>query len=229
MNVMARSLRTTLWEPGRALRISSMLTDSFRRMYNAAAMDIQPEDVIKLLNQAGAKFVLMGAHGIGHWMSEPRATRDVDVLVQKSHHRMAIRALRAAYPELLKEDYPAVTRFLDPADHKVVIDVMKPVEEIYQAALKNTTAGGKTYRIPTLEIAVACKFAALTSPNRTERKKHLDAADLIAMVEEHSGDIKEDILFSFGEMVRPGGGGEVLKLIKDIRAGRPILSRWHRE
>jgi len=202
-----------------------MLSESFRRMYNSKAMKIQPEDVIKVLNGAAAKFVLMGAHGIGPWMSEPRATRDVDVLVQKSHHRKAVRAIREAYPELLEEDFPAVTRFLDPADHKAVIGVMKPIEEIHQAAMKNSTPGGKTHRIPTLEIALACKFAALTSPNRTERKKYLDAADLAAMVEAHPEEIKSDVLFSFGEMVRNGGGPEILKLIDDLRAGRPILSR----
>jgi hypothetical protein len=35
-------------------------------------------------------------------------------------------------------------------------------------------------------MALACKFAAMTSPNRTERKRHLDAADLIGMVEHRS-------------------------------------------
>jgi hypothetical protein len=202
-----------------------MLTESFRRMYNPTAMRIQPEDVITVLNQAAAKFVVLGAHGIGPWMSEPRATRDVGVLVQKSHHRKAVRALREAYPALLTEDLPAVTRFLDPADRKVVIDVMKPVEEIHREALKNTAPGGKAHRIPTLEMALACKFAALTSPNRTERKKYLDAADLVAMVEAHSEDIKSNVLLSFGEIVHNGGGPEVLKLIDDIRAGRAILSR----
>jgi hypothetical protein len=165
MNDMPPLLRTTgVWDPVRGLQISSMLTDSFRRMYNATAMNIQPEDVIKVLNQAGAKFALMGAHGIGPWMSEPRATRGVDVLVQKSHHNKAVGALREAYPELLQEESIAVTRFLD-------------------------------------------------------------AADLVAIVEAHSDDIKANVLFSFGEMVRNGGGNEIVKLIEDIRAGRPILSR----
>jgi hypothetical protein len=41
-----------------------------------------------------------------------------------------------------------------------------------------------------------------------------------AMVEEHFGDINSDVAFRFGEMVRNGGGPEILKLIDDIDAGR---------
>src|SRR5262249_23086263 len=198
---------------------SSMLSERFRRMYNSGAMKIEPENIIKVLNRAGVKFVLMGAHGIGPWMKEPRATRDVDLLVQKGHQRKAVRAVREAYPALPVEDFPAVTRFLDPADQTAVIDLMKPVEEIYKEALKTNTAVGKTHRIPTLEVALACKFGAMTSTNRSERKKHLDAADLIAMVEHQFDRIERDVLFSLGEMVRDGGGRDILKMVEDIRAG----------
>jgi hypothetical protein len=145
--------------------------------------------------------------------------------VQKSHHRKAVRAIRFAFPALVMEDYPAVTRFLDPADRQAVIDLMKPVEEIHQSVLKQTKPAGSAHRFPTLEMALACKFGAMTSPNRGERKKHLDAADLIAIVERHFNNIDRDVLFSLGEMVRHGAGAAVLMLIDDIRAGRPILSR----
>jgi hypothetical protein len=202
-----------------------MLTERFRRMHNPGAMKIEPQQVIKVLNRAGIKFVLMGAHGISTWLKEPRATRDVDLLVQKSHHKKAVRAVREAYPELLVEDYPAVTRFLDPADREAVIDLMKPVEELHQEALKTAAPVGKTHRIPTLETAVACKFAAMSSPNRKLRKKHLDAADLMAIVECHPQDINRDVLFSLAEMVKNGGGPEMMNLLDEIQAGRPIQIR----
>jgi hypothetical protein len=217
-----RDARPKHWNPARALRTSSMLSERYRRMYDPSAMKIEPENVIKVLNRAGVKFVLMGTHGIGPWMKEPRGTRDVDLLVQKGHQRKAIRAVCEAYPALPVENFPAVTRFLDPADQTAVIDLMKPVEEIYRTALKTNTAGGKTHRIPTLEVALARKFGAMTSPNRSERKKHLDAADLIAMVEHQFDRIDRDVLFSLGEMIRDGGGPDILKLLDGIKAGRPI-------
>src|SRR6516225_5621358 len=73
-----------------ALTKSSQLTTIFRRMYKPKAAMITPEAVIKILNKAKVKFVLMGTHGIGGWRSEPRATQDVDVLILKSHHRKAV-------------------------------------------------------------------------------------------------------------------------------------------
>jgi len=102
---------------------------------------------------------------------------------------------------------------------------MKPVEDIHQAVFKNTVAAGKTHRFSTLEMALACKFAAMTSPDRTERKRHLGAADLIGMVEHHFEDIERNVLFSLGEMVRAGGGPALLTLMDDMHAGRPIAAR----
>jgi len=34
--------------------------------------------------------------------------------------------------------------------------------------------------------------------------------------------IKTDVLFSLGEMVKNGGGTEVLRLVEDARAGRRL-------
>ncbi len=42
---------------------------------------ILPRDVIAVLNRAGVRFMLVGAHGIGGWMDKPRTTQDVDIIV----------------------------------------------------------------------------------------------------------------------------------------------------
>ena len=42
---------------------------------------ISPLDVIRVLHEAGVKFMLVGAHGLGGWIGAPRATKDVEVLV----------------------------------------------------------------------------------------------------------------------------------------------------
>src|SRR5437588_200308 len=80
----------------------------------------------------------MGAPGISGWLPRPRATQDVNVLVQKSHHRKAWRAVAKAYPHLTVQDLPAVTRFLDPATDLPIIDLMKPEDNLYAESLKNT-------------------------------------------------------------------------------------------
>ncbi len=205
-----------------ALRKSSRLTAIFRRMYKPQAAMVTPEAVIRVLNRAKVKFILMGTHGIGGWRSEPRATQDVDALIQKSHHRKAVAAIKKAFPDLAMQDLPAVTRFLDPGDGKPVIDLMKPEDEFYKEALRTGIRVGKTHRVPTLEVAIASKYAAMISPNRVIEKKHLDAADFVSIVTTNYHQIDRDVLFSLGEMVKNGGGTEILKRIEDARAGKPF-------
>ncbi len=207
----------------KGLRISSMLTQSFRRLYKRNAPMVTPEAVIRLLNRARIKFVLMGTHGISGWRGEARATQDVDVLIQKSHHRKAVQAVKKAFPDLPMQDLPAVTRFLDPADGKPVIDLMKPEEELYQEALRNPVKVGKTHRVPNLEVALASKYAAMVSPHRIAQKKALDEADFLSMVEHNYHMIDKNVLFSLGEMVKNKGGEEVLRLVEQAKAGQRLF------
>jgi len=88
----------------RALDTSSRLTQTFYRMYRPGRTKVTPDQVIPVLNAAGVKFVLMGVHGLGEWMSESRATEDVDFLIQKRYHRRAIRAIQDAFPHLEMHD-----------------------------------------------------------------------------------------------------------------------------
>lgn len=192
-----------------ALRISSWITSTLRRMYRPGAIMIHPRKVIRVLNRAGVSFVLMGNYGMTGWRGEERATQDVDVLVRKSHLRKAVKALRKAFPKLKPEDFPVVTRFLDPTTGKVLIDVMKPADAIYQAVFKHSIPVGRTHRIPDLEMALVCKFAAMISAGRLKSKKHTDAGDFIEMVKHNYQAIDFDKLRELGEIVYAGGGREV--------------------
>ncbi len=205
-----------------ALRTSSALTTIFRQMYQREAAMITPEAVIRTLNDAGVRFVLMGAHGVGGWMSEARASQDVDVLVTRRDHRKAVQAVRTAYPRLTVQDFLVVTRFIDPATEKPVIDLMKPMDQIYQAVFRNTIAVGGTHFIPNLEMALVTKYAAMISPNRDGRKKHLDAADFMGIVEANPKSINLERLRRLGDKVYDGGGAEILRLVDDVRAGRGL-------
>jgi hypothetical protein len=204
-----------------ALRTTTALTETHRRMYNRDATPIEPEDIIRLFNREDIKFVLMGAHGIGGWIEAPRATRDVDLLIYKRHHRKAVRTVQQQWPMLVKQEHEVVTRFLDPADQKSSIDLMRPID-LFVEAFKNCIEVGDTHRVPNLEMALACKFAALISRTRSEDKKHLDASDFIQMVRRNYDSIDRARLQRLGEAVYPGGGEEVARMIEDVKAGRPL-------
>src|SRR5262249_8671239 len=147
---------------------------------------ITPEEVIDVLTAAGVRFLLAGAHAVGGWANESRVTQDIDVLVASRQGRAAVRALRAGLPHLQVQDTPGGVRFADPDTDKVVIDVMKPNQSLFKVAMRNThrvETAKRTYLIPSLEFALAMKFAAMVSPFRTIGKKLFDAGDFAKMVE----------------------------------------------
>jgi hypothetical protein len=207
------------WE---AVRVGSRLTSNFRRKYQPMATLVTPEAVIRALYRAGIRCVLMGTYGIEGWRSEPRATQDVDVLVAKKDVRKAVTVLRKRYPKLTVADYPVVTRFVEPTTGKGVLDVMKPAQAIYQMVFRHTIPVGKTHRLPTLEMALASKFAAMVSPRRDTAKKLIDAGDFVDVVRYNRATLDVPKLIRLVEKVYSGGGAEVRRLIEDIDAGRMI-------
>ncbi len=86
----------------RAMRIGIEVS----RMYG---MEISPVDVARLFRRARVPYVLVGDHAINLYTGRPRATRDVDVIVNAPVK--ARRAIEAAFADLEVEEHPVVTRF----------------------------------------------------------------------------------------------------------------------
>lgn len=205
-----------------AMRISTEITRTLRGMYWPEAMMISPAEVITVLNEADVGFILMGNYGITGWRGEERATQDVDVLVRKRDHARAVRAIRASFPLLKMEDYPPVTRFLDPSTEKPLIDLMKPTEPLFKVAFRQTILVEGGYHVPNLEFALACKFAAMVSPNRAEERKLQDAADFTFIVKRNREAIRSSRLKRLGERVYQGGGTEIAQFVENVKAGRRL-------
>jgi hypothetical protein len=185
---------------------------------------IPPLEVITVLNNAGVRFTLAGAYGIGGWVKKTRATEDVDVIVAARSHKQAVTALLAAFPHLLAEEHEVVTRLRIAETQEVAIDLMKPNDALFRAALKHTRwveNGGQRYQIPSLEMALAMKFASMISLNRRDPDRYLDAHDFIHMIEANA-DIDLEQLGKLGELVYQGGGQEVVQNVQDVRAGKKL-------
>jgi hypothetical protein len=185
---------------------------------------ISPHDVIRVLNEAKVSFVLIGAHGLSGWVAKPRATEDVDVVVMERHLKKATRALVEGFPFLEPQDEPAVVRLRNKVSGEVLIDLIKQ-RELYRETFKHTrdvTTFGHSYRIPTLEMALSMKFAAMMSPNRAEADRLLDAHDFIHIIQANS-DIDRKKLGTLGELVFAGGGAEVLEMVRKVQAGEKLI------
>ena len=191
------------------------------RMQGNEGKHIGPAAVGRVLREAGVKYVLVGAHAANGYTGRPRATVDVDVVVQ--FPKKAARAIAAAFPHLQMRDTPVVTRFMD--GDVEVIDLMKPTSSKLWGRLLGTTTeirvGSEVIPIPALEGVLAAKFAAMTSPNRRQADKLIDGGDFIRIVEANPK-VDLDLLNQLGELVFPGGGEFVLRLVADARAGRRL-------
>ena len=202
----------------RSLATSTALTEYYVPHF------ITPDEVIRVLNAGKVKFMLVGAHGIGGWMKEPRASKDVDVVVGIRAVKKAVQVLLTAFPGLEDEDHPVVVRLRDPETKEVVIDVIKPHESLFQNAFKHSHAvesGGETFLIPSLELALAMKLASMISPNRMEEKKFQDAHDFILMVKTNPS-IDLDTLAELGQLIYNGGGAEIIEKVRQVRAGERL-------
>lgn len=206
---------------GAALEATRALGSYYARMYPEAGLMIDPLNVIETLTQAGVRFVLIGAHGIGGWMQQARATRDVDVVVRKTHHKKAVKALSQRFPDLPIDEQVVVTRFLDPASREPVIDVLRPVG-LYEQVFDHTVEAAGGHQVPNVEMAIASKFNALVSRNREEEKQYLDASDFIQMVKRNQPRLDRDRLHMLGETIYQGGGRDLLAMVDDVLAGRRL-------
>ena len=185
---------------------------------------IPPLEVIRVLNRAKVRFMLVGAHGIAGWLPEPRATGDVDVLVGYRQHQKAVRALLAAFQFLKADDQEGVIRLSDPSTGKVLVDIMKCIQPLHREGHRHTQtvkAEGQTYKVPSLEMALAMKFGPMVSIVRVDEKKLIDASDFITIVK-HNLEVNLETLAELGELVYPGGGMEIVELVRKVRAGEKL-------
>lgn len=186
---------------------------------------LSPLDVIRVLNREKISFVLVGAYGLSGWRSQARATEDVDVVVAARQVAKAVRLLTKAFPFLEPDDVEVDVRLRDKDTKEVAIDVMKPIQPPYHVIFKHTqkiAAGKETYRVPTLEMALTCKFAPMISLMRVDKKKLQDAADFIDIVEKNAAEIDLEQLEKLGDIVYNGGGKEIIEMVRKIRAGEKL-------
>jgi len=204
------------------LRVSTDLTLLNRRMFQPMATLVTPQGVIDALNRAGVRPVLMGTYGLAGWRGQSRATQDVDVLVRKKDVRKAMKCLQEAFPTLVVKDMEVVARFTDPEIGEVVLDLMKPTDELYKLVFRYTIPVGQTHDIPDLEMALVSKFAAMISPLRLPEKRLVDAGDFMRMVRINRQAIDLPKLYRLADRVYLQGSAEMASLIRDTDAGRTI-------
>jgi predicted nucleotidyltransferase len=209
--------------PVQEIHARSFTTAALLTRYQMPAA-IQPRDVIRVLNKAKISFVLVGAYGLAGWIKDPRATKDVDVVVAARHVKKAVKVLVEAFPEVESVELPVVVRLRERGTENVVIDVMKPVQQPYLEVFKHThkvVSGGQTYRVPSLEMAIVMKFSAMTSLYRAADDKHQDAHDFIRMVK-NNPDLDREKLAELASHLYREGSKDILEMVRQALAGEVL-------
>lgn len=181
-------------------------------------------DVLRVLNKGKISYVLVGAHGLASWRGKPRATEDVDVIVAAKHVKKATQLLLDAFPHLEAVDLPVVVRLRERESKDASIDIMKPLQSPHRDVFKHAhklMVDGQACRIPCLEMAIVMKFAPMISMYRADKDKYQDAHDFLAMIGANP-EIDMKKLSEFGDLVYPGGGAEVVELVRRARSGEKL-------
>ena len=188
-------------------------------------MTITPAMVARVLNDAGVKYVLAGAHATNAHTGRPRARQDVDVLTDAP--KQAAAALLAAFPQLEPRDSPVVTRLL--IDGREAVDVMKARQsKLFCRVVRMAqpvTIDGVPVAVPAIEGMLAMKFASMISVGRQEEDRFVDASDFIKLIKAADAlqvPVDLDRLRELGDLVYDGGGTEIVRHADDVRAGRPM-------
>lgn len=213
MPVQARDIHA------RSLATSSALSEYYIPNF------ISPLEVIRVLNAAKVRFMLVGTHALGGWTGKPRTTTDVDLLIGARLHKRAVRVLLAAFPQLRNDEHDDETRLCYTETGQALIDVMKANQVLYRAAFRHSHRvkwKSQTYLIPSLELALAMKFTAMISVTRRRADQFSDAGDFMGMVESNSV-IDSKNLHALGQLVYNGGGDEIVEKVRQVRAGEKLV------
>ena len=190
---------------------------------------VSPYELTAILNEGGIKYVLIGGHVLGYLTGTPRATVDVDVIISSAHVAKAVKAIKARYPQLTSEDLVYNVRFSSSRPSRVDperIDVVRAENPFFQRIVdRHATpiqSRGQRVYVPTVEAAIALKFAAAISPNRGDENRPQDRIDLLAIVRKHR-QLDLGTLAELGDLVYPGGGVELQNFVRDVQAGKNVV------
>lgn len=207
----------------------NLLEKSHQLSRQAVDDAVSPRDVVLQLTRVGAKHVLIGGHMLSFYTGNPRATIDVDVIVSAAHVTKAVDAVANAYPGLDKKDLVYNVRFSSRAKglagDSERIDIVRSSTPLFDRIINSHSvpieSGGEAVHLPTVEAAIALKFAAAISPNRGDEKRPQDRTDLMLIIKRNRT-LDQSSLEELGELAYSGGGDELVALVAAIHGGKPV-------
>jgi hypothetical protein len=184
---------------------------------NADAMQERIATVVRVFGEVGAKWAVVGAQAINVYV-EPRATKDVDFVVESRKLDQVVERLREVFGDLGEDDIDAAVRLLA-IDVDLIRSKQHPLME--EALERSTDRAGWT--VPPPEVLIVLKFMSAVSPWRRRDRRVQDAADLIRLVDGLGTDaLDTGLMIDLSRSVYPGAEKEFEALLGKIERGEPI-------
>ncbi len=206
--------------------------DNLQKSFELSSQQVEdavnPLEVAALFEKERVSYVLIGGHMLSFYTGTVRATVDVGFIIGGAHFTRAAKAIDKAYAQFKHNDriyhvtYDSKkTGLKDPERIDLIKDGFPLFREVVQRYCHKISAGKHTINVPTVEAAIALKFAASISPNRGDENKPVDNADLLRLVRSRSN-LDITALTKLGDLVYRGGGKELVSIVEDIRSGKAV-------
>lgn len=178
--------------------------------------------VSEILTQSGIRSVMIGGLVVGCHSGRPRATQDIDVIVDVLEiPKTVINKLGSLVGSKKLEKHPSFISFMKKTalGDREVLDIITSKAGSYGLVFDNCVKlnifGNDVY-IPSAEMMVVLKYTAAVNPIRQKAKQAQDWADIYAILDANSKISVYTVSF-LADIVVPGWGEDLVNKIKSHR------------
>jgi hypothetical protein len=206
--------------------------DNLQKSYELSSRHVEdavnPLEVAALFEKERVSYVLVGGHMLSFYTGVARATVDADFIVGGKDFFRAAKVINEVYSHFKHCDRVYHVTYdtrksgqKDPERIDLIKDGFPLFREVVQHYCHTLRTGMHSVKVPTVEAAIALKFAASISPNRGDESKPVDNADFLRLVRSRNN-LDTTALSRLGDLVYRGGGKELVSVVEDVRNGKPV-------
>lgn len=172
--------------------------------------------VIDVFTRVGARWSVVGAHAVNLYV-EPRATVDIDFVVDARKMKPLLRALEEEFGALDTTEIGAALRVTN-----LSIDLIRGDNHpLFRAALDEAQER-EGVQVPPVELLLVLKFLAATSPWRDVADRKQDLADLIRLYRAAGADLDREATLRHAARVYPRAEVELAGILDSIDRGEDV-------
>lgn len=187
------------------------------KQMSSASLRANIPELIGVFDALPIAWCLAGAHAVGLY-AEPRATQDIDFIVDDRKLKRLLSALEQRFGDLNLQDVGAAVRLMG-----LSVDLIRAgAHPLFRAALDHSVRVD-AWHVPKIEVLIALKFLSATSAWRGANRKRQDAVDLVSLYESIDADqLDRALLAQLAGLVYPGAARELDEMLARVDRGEPL-------